>query len=261
MCLSLLDIYYYLCQELFIQVWGPDTEKLGEEHHKLRFLCPWFCLRDPTEWYAGSDLCVYQQQILTPSPWASSTSPAFSAETLPVLIPSGHTSSESGREVVKQKEERDTLLWCRFVLLQEGKRQPSRQQKPQVMERALPTRREAIAPFTQGCGRLTAPFPPLDFYCSTGCRGGSKAPLQRARHPAAREAVQTALRSVSCAAVKQKSLGKLWGVAWCQPKDLERQEPNHLVPEACAYISMGYEQWSCSTFMRRKGQLADTQTT
>lgn len=145
-----------------------------------------------------------------PPPWASSTSPAFSAETLGVLIPAGRTSSESPcrREVVKQKEERDTLFRCCFVLLQEAKRQTSRQQKRQVTERALPTRREAIAPVTRGCGGLQAPFPPLDFYCLTRRCGSSKALVHWARHPAAREAVQTALCLVSGAAVKQKSLAE-----------------------------------------------------
>lgn len=76
-------------------------------------------LRHPMEWYAGSDLCINQQQILTPPPRASSTSPAFPAETLGVLIPAGHVSSESprGRKTVQQKEETDTfsavLLRCR----------------------------------------------------------------------------------------------------------------------------------------------------
>lgn len=171
---------------------GDKTHKVRS---KLRFLCSWSCLRDPTEWCTGSDLCVYQQQILTLPCWASSTSPAFSAEALGVLIPAGLTSSDSfcGREVVKQKEERDTLFRCCFAALQEAKSQPSRQQEWQVAERALPTRREAIEPFTQGCGKLQAPFPPLDFYCHTTCHGVPKAPLQLARRPAAREAVGTAL--------------------------------------------------------------------
>lgn len=69
------------------------------------------------EWYTGSDLRVNQQQILTPPPRASSTSPVFSAETLRVLIPAGLVSSESphGRKTVKQKEETDTfsaVLFC-----------------------------------------------------------------------------------------------------------------------------------------------------
>lgn len=189
-----------------------------------------------------------------PPPWASSTSPAFSAEALSVLIPAGHTSSESPcrREVVKQKEERDTLFRCCFVLLQEVKRQMSRQQKRQVTERALPMRREAIAPITRGCGGLQAPFPPLDFYCLTRRRGGSKALVHQARHPAVKEAVQTALCLVSGAAVKQKSLAELGRAPRRQLKDLEHQGHDHWVPEACGWSSVDHEWQSYSTFTRRK---------
>lgn len=170
-----------------------------------------------------------------PPPWASSTSPAFSAETPGVLIPAGRTSSENPcrREVVKQREEGDTLFRCCFVLLQEVKRQTSRQQKRQVTERALPMRREAIAPVTRGCDGLPAPFPPLDFYCFTRRCGGSKALVDWARHPAAREDVQTALCLVSGAAVKQKSLAEFRRAPRCQLKDLEHQGHSPWVPEAC----------------------------
>lgn len=78
-----------------------------------------------------------------------------------------------------------------FVLLQEAQRQPFRQQKLQVTEWALPTRREAAAPCTWGCGGMQAPSPALEFYCRSRRRRGSKARLQRARHPAATGAAQT----------------------------------------------------------------------
>lgn len=203
-CLSLLGVCYYLCQGLLIQIWGPGA---GAEGQKLRFLCPWSAsdIKHPMEWYAGSDLCVNQQQTLTPLPCASSTSPVFSAETLGILIPAGHISSESpcGRKIVKQKEETDTFSAVLF-LLQEAQRQPFRQQKLQVTEWALPTRREATAPpCTWGHGGMQAPFPLLDFYCLSRRRCGSKVRARRARHPGAPGAAQTTLCSAPCAAIPQ----------------------------------------------------------
>lgn len=106
---------------------------------------------------------------------------------------------------------RERHFQCRFVLLQEAQRQPFRQQKPQVTEWALPTRREAAAPCTWSCGGMQAPFPPLDFYCCSRRRCGSKARLQGARHPAATGAVQTTLCSEPCAAILQhESVAELW---------------------------------------------------
>lgn len=193
------------------------------------------CLRHPMEWYAGSDLCVDQQEILTPPLWASSTSPVFSAETLGVLIPAGHISSESpcGRKIVKQKEETDTFS---AVLRQEAQRQPFRLQKLQVTERAL----------------LRDGKPQLAVH-GAGCR---------------LHALLWAFIAAACATTAQRNQCKGPGTPWCHrscsvaglwgaTRYQEHWENDHWVPEACGWVCMDHEWCSYSIFIRRKKQLSE----
>lgn len=249
MCCSLLGdfcfVFCYLFWRLFKQVWGPDTWRA--ERGTSSFLCLWSCLRDPTQPYTRTDLWVYQQQIFTQPLWTSSTSPVIPTETLGILIPAGQTSSEPFWKKSGETEGRETLFWRCFFLLQEMKRQQSRQQRWQVMERALPMRQEAMLAliWSSGCLQASVPLFALGLLIFT--------PWWLQRYAATSQATCSGRdwldSSASNVGFCHPAAGPagLWRGWWCQLEDLE-----YWVAEMHSWIVVGCEWWTYNSFTRKE---------